>query len=703
MSFVIDTGGGQAVTVNEPQRSMFANNLGGAVSYSLAHTLYKVMEVMGGATGAFLAGLGVRFLERIEPSLVIYTKPLLDMLLEAPDLDPHLRQFLEQLRAPTHEGAAAILEGLGATAGGSVVNSVLGSLTWPVTAWLNHKINPARPSPAEAWAMYWRGMIDDRTRTDWLNDEGYMGVMQTAYAELARSRIDPGTIAQLINRGWATIEELRAECAKRGMTADVADKIYAMSRTYLGAGDTLSAWLRGIIPLEQLNAQLTAQGFKPADIETLKNLAYVIPPVNDLITMSVREAFSEDVVRTYGYDEGFPAEVATYTQQQGLTREWALRYWRAHWNLPSVQMGFDMLHRNVIDKPDLETLLRVADYPLYWRDKLIAISYAPYTRVDARRMYGLGILDRAGVKRAYLDLGYDEEHAENLTEFTIRYEDDNGASKKVTYQNLTQTVIIRAYTNGMLNRQEAAGHLQAIEYTPEDANFLLDLADTTKMLDNKPDYSPQYAKDMTNLIEASYAKALIDRTTAAKMLTDLGLSPAETEYRLTFVEKTQAEKDTDANLNVISDAYKVRAIDKPTATAMIGRLGIPAIQQDRLFGQWEVEREVRSRRLTEAQYRAAYTTGLITDQEYMENLRGLGYTESDIALLLAMIQTQAEQAAQARPKPKMLTITQYVQALADKTITKEQFLMVARQLGYQEVDITILIAAAMKMQAHTTR
>jgi len=87
----------------------------------------------------------------------------------------------------------------------------------------------------------------------------------------------------------------------------------------------------------------------------------------------------------------------------------------------------------------------------------------------------------------------------------------------------------------------------------------------------------------------------------------------------------------------------------------------------------------------------------------MENLRGLGYTESDIALLLAMIQTQAEKAAQAQPKPKMLTITQYVQALADKTITKEQFLMVARQLGYQEVDITILIAAAMKMQAHTTR
>ena len=155
----------------------------------------------------------------------------------------------------------------------------------------------------------------------------------------------------------------------------------------------------------------------------------------------------------------------------------------------------------------------------------------------------------------------------------------------------------------------------------------------------------------------------------------------------------------DANLQIIADAYKVRAIDRPTAAMMIGKLSIPASQQERLFGQWDIERDVRSRRLTEAQYRSAYTTGLITDRDYMENLRGLGYTEADIALLLAMIKTQAEAAATAQPKPKLLSIDKYVTALADKVITKEQFIVQAGELGYQEVDFTILIAAAMKLQA----
>ena len=81
-------------------------------------------------------------------------------------------------------------------------------------------------------------------------------------------------------------------------------------------------------------------------------------------------------------------------------------YWRAHWELPSPTTGFEMLHRlhpDVLEvigekykemglnpddlKTDLDTLkelLKISDYPKYWRDRLAAISYSPLTRVDLR-------------------------------------------------------------------------------------------------------------------------------------------------------------------------------------------------------------------------------------------------------------------------------------------------------------------------------
>lgn len=698
MAIHIDIGSGQKATIEEPQRYMFAGNLGGAIEYSFAHFIYKVLDIMGGGIGSFLGGIAVQFMERVEPHLVEYAKPLLDVLLEAPDLDPHLREFLSKLKNPDHEAAAAILGGLASSAGGSVINNALGVLTWPVTAWLNHRINPARPSPADAWAMFYRGLINANTRVDWLNDQGWFPTAQNAYGELARPRPDVGTMAGAVVQGKMTQDSYLAETRKRGILDSDALLFVQMSKRYLAVGDIVNAYLRNEVSAVKAKADLQAQGFTAEDAQTILNLGQQIPQIPDLIRMSVREAFSEDVVRQFGYDADFPADVVPYAEKHGLSADWVRRYWRAHWELPSVQLGYEMFHRGVIDRGTLETLLRTADYPPFWRDKLIAVAYHPFTRVDARRMYGTGVLTRDQVKQAYRDLGYDDAKAEALAEFTVRYEDENGLSKKQQYKDLSQSTILNAFKKGVLSRVEAFDHLKGLQYEPEDAELLLNLAEAEKAVTRVPDWEPEYLRDMISIVEQSFIKALIGTEAAKAMLKSLGLGDAEIQYRLDSLQHAKASKDLDATLNMIGDAYVNRSITHLEAVNLLGLQGIPASMQNELFSTWDRQRDIRSRKLTEAQYTDLWEMGVIDDAEYLDNLRGLGLAEKDVNLLYTLRKFQAEGGTTAAPKQKLLTVKQYTDALKAGVITKEQFVQQLSQLGYELADINVLLYFALNSE-----
>jgi len=137
--------------------------------------------------------------------------------------------------------------------------------------------------------------------------------------------------------------------------------------------------------------------------------------------MAVREAFTPEIAARFGQYQDLPPDFVEWVGKKGLSKEWAERYWAAHWSLPSPQQGFEMLHRGVINEGDLNMLMRALDIMPFWRDKLIQIAYRPLTRVDVRRMFALGVLDVSGVRKAYTDLGYNDYNADLMTDFTIKY------------------------------------------------------------------------------------------------------------------------------------------------------------------------------------------------------------------------------------------------------------------------------------------
>jgi len=296
-----------------------------------------------------------------------------------------------------------------------------------------------------------------------------------------------------------------------------------------------------------------------------------------------------------------------------------------------------MVHRGVIDQGTLQTLLKVSDIPAFWRDKLVKISYTPYTRVDVRRMFKLGILNREQVKQAYRDIGYDETKAENMTEFTVRYETASGASTVEEYEALTRSIVIDAFKKGLLTRGETTTRLMGLGYAMEDINLLLELALWQKEVAVTPDFQTDYQKDMKSIIEKAYSRRILSHAEAAGMLKDLGTGDQEAEYVLAAIDTFYMLESINADVKAIGDAYTARVYDRTKTLEALGRLGISGEMQALLFTEWDRERNVRVRRLTEAQYRKAYDNEIIDLYEYQEAMRGLGYSDRDIEILTLLM------------------------------------------------------------------
>jgi len=282
---------------------------------------------------------------------------------------------------------------------------------------------------------------------------------------LARSaRLDPPSAFAAWKRGAITEDAFLTCCKEHGWPDDSIKAFSEIFAQRVGVGDLSTLLLRQVMSESEFDAELTKRGYKQDEIAKLKELQQVIPALGDIIRMAVREAFTPDVVSRFQLHAELPGDMVNWAAKQGLSEDWARAFWAAHWELPSLTMGFEMLHRGEITESDMELLIRTHDVSPFWRDKLMAISYTPYTRVDVRRMYDSGVLGVEDVLRSYMDIGYNLEKATKMTEFTV-------ALSNATERDLTKTDIINGLKIGYFKDEEARSNLKELGYSDEEADY----------------------------------------------------------------------------------------------------------------------------------------------------------------------------------------------------------------------------------------
>jgi len=161
-----------------------------------------------------------------------------------------------------------------------------------------------------------------------------------------------------------------------------------------------------------------------------------IPGSGDLITFLVREIIT-------------PAEFNKTMALQGYSQKWADDYWEAHWRLPSIGDIIRAEHRGLVTRPERDAYFILHDYrsdprpftaPYDYVDpvtgELVPAGREGYMsksdldiyggltktllgRVDTRRAYQYGYMERPALIDMYKALGY-EEDAELQADIQIR-------------------------------------------------------------------------------------------------------------------------------------------------------------------------------------------------------------------------------------------------------------------------------------------
>jgi len=402
------------------------------------------------------------------------TTKLLDEMLDIEGLTEGVRVALTGLKTLSESTELPISELVGLTALKIAFDGYLAPFAVAGTHVQNRELRPSRPDPATAWGMWQRDHKIGPMVLQALRDQGWTEEWIVAWQKVVARTAD---LSELYNLAWRqnwTLSTWHQETDKLGYQREVSDQLWELKERIPGPGD--------------------------------------------LISMAVREAFHPELVAKYHYMDNFPPEFAEWMEKQGYSREWAEKYWTAHWVLPSITLGFEMMHRlDEVGEAEIRDLLRTADIAPVWHDPIIKVSYSPYTRVDVRRMHALGVITDDELIKAYTDLGYDTEHATNMARFTILYnmEEERTASR---------TDIINAYRDGAIGRDGAVDYLRSIGYSEMWANYYLDHEDLAA--------HRKVVAAETDLIGDQYVAGEIDRTTAITRLGELGLASKQVQLLL---------------------------------------------------------------------------------------------------------------------------------------------------------------------------
>lgn len=332
--------------------------------------------------------------------------------------------------------------------------------------------------------------------------------------------------------------EVREIMRKSGLSNEIIDLLFISAYRLYDENMIRTLWLRKEIDNDTMFMRMRELGYTDTRIKEIVRTWEIIPSPQDLLYMVGKEAFEPDSIQLMGLGDEFPEEQSEWLEKQGLSRYWQEKYWFAHWDQPSIQMGFEMFHRGEIGLEELDMLFRTVEIPPFWRQKLINIAFNPYTRVDVRRMHDLGVINDAELIQAYKDLGYNDEKAAKMADFTKRY---NAKSKK----DLSLSQITNGYRKLILSRKEAVELLQDLDYDEDNANYLLDIEDYKDL--------EEYEDAIIANIQLRFEGNLMDAATARVKLNELNLPAIRIEA---LIEKWTVNRYEDMKLPSKTDLDK---------------------------------------------------------------------------------------------------------------------------------------------------
>jgi len=388
-------------------------------------------------------------------------------------------------------------------------------------------------------------------------------ILSSDYIQKMNSTFEPALpgVNDIIRAGFIAPEknaQIRDIAHRYGLKDEDIDLLYLANYAAYPPEQIKILSLRGILTPTQTYEAMRELGFIDSRTKKIIESWQVIPGPQDIFWMVGKEAFEEDAVSLMGLDDEFPAGQLDWLKKQGISEEWAQKYWRAHWDQPSIGQGFEMLQRGVIEWDELDMLFRTVEIPPYWRKKLTQIAYNPIGRVDLRRINKAQVIKDDELAAYYEKMGYSPQNALIMAEWTVAYNADED-------KQLAKGQIIDAYDKRAINRDDTAELLASLGYGEAQVEFMLTMADYQENIDLQT--------EMIANIKDRFLENLIDKNSAELQLNKLNLSGQRVSVLLARWE-TLAYKDRKMPSKTDLDKfYKAGIINADTYMIEMDRLG----------------------------------------------------------------------------------------------------------------------------------
>jgi len=368
-------------------------------------------------------------------------------------------------------------------------------------------------------------------------------LMAGTFVKKMNSKFTPNYLdSETLIRALHTAPELTADINKKlsenGLNASDIKLLKVSHYALYDVNQIRESYMRKILTKEQAIARMEELGFTPQRISEIMPCWSVIPGPQDLFWMVGKEAFEPDQIAKFGLGSEFPTEQLKWLEMQGVSEEWAMKYWIAHWDYPSEGRVLELYHRGLIDDDTLDSFYRVIEMPSYWREKLKKASFSLYTRVDLRRMHDMGLITEQDVYDNFRGEGYDDTHAKNMVKFYLKYNEDNN-------KDLSRSQIEEAYKADLLTKKQAIDMFIKQGYTESQSSFMVEMMDYNELI--------QMQKLRIKTVQKSFKTYHVSETEARRLLAELNVETKWVDFYIkTWLAETELEEKTPPKEDLIS-------------------------------------------------------------------------------------------------------------------------------------------------------
>lgn len=311
-----------------------------------------------------------------------------------------------------------------------------------------------------------------------------------------------------------------------------------------------------------------------------------------------------------------------------------------------------------------------------WKDedivKLRRLAYTPLTRSDIFRLSDLGLLSKDEVAVRLRTLGYSKDDIALLIK-------ENELTKIEDTRGVFIGTLRKAFRNNTIGESEFRGHLEELNFSPE----AIELEVSQIKLEQEQSFKELSASQL----KAAFMDNLIDDTQALAALKQLNYSPdaAALLVRQWSVEKQP--KPARLPRTVWERAYKEGLIDAATLERQYVSFGYSPEEIQVAFRVLDSTRATAERPLSVEKLQDAWAQELITDEQFIQRVMALRYSEQDAQILLRLAE------AKTTPGQRHITLGFMQNAVLQGVLSLKEFEEKAREQGYPSDEIAIVVAS----------